>query len=221
MGVTVRELQPCRYLFRFNHEGDISRIIEDGLWTFEQSLLILRRLEPDEDPKTVVLNHADFRVQLYGLPIIFRSKAVIQATGNFLRTFVKSDERNFDGSMCMFYRVRVALDISRPLRKKMKLKRDNGKWAFIDFHYKCLPTLCFLCGVIGHGDRYYLKVLQAIDVHAEKPYVVWLRAGTRMQALTTGQRWITLEMAAEWRSEDLREQNSRNPEKEILRVIRT
>nr|GMD80989.1 uncharacterized protein LOC109184755 [Ipomoea batatas] len=36
----------------------------------------------------------------------------------------------------------------------MKLKKDNGSWAIIDFRYERFPTFCFLCGILGHGDNF-------------------------------------------------------------------
>nr|GLL37548.1 uncharacterized protein LOC109174453 [Ipomoea trifida] len=105
--------------------------------------------------------------------------------------------------MRTFYRVRVALDVSKPLKKQMKLKRENGTWVLIDFRYERLPTFCFLCGVIGHGDRVCPKIVHGIDRSAEKPFGVWLRAGGRRAAPTSGQRWVAPESDAErqnWRS---------------------
>nr|GMD65699.1 Retrovirus-related Pol polyprotein from transposon RE1 [Ipomoea batatas] len=61
--------------------------------------------------------------------------------------------------------VRVAIDISEPLKKQMKLKKDNDTSAFIDFRYKRLPTFCFLCGVIGHGDRCCPKRWVALEAN--------------------------------------------------------
>ncbi|XP_031092172.1 uncharacterized protein LOC115996873 [Ipomoea triloba] len=186
MGVNMRQLQPHRFLVRFYHEADITRVLSEGPWTFEQCLLIMQRVVPGDDPERMVLQHSEFWIQIHSLPAGFRSEAVVSAIGSFLGTLVCTDERNFDGAMRVFYRVRVAIDITKPLKKQMKLKRENGTWAFIDFRYERLPTFCFLCGVIGHGDRFCSKILHGVDLKAEKPYGAWLRAGTRRNAPTTG-----------------------------------
>lgn len=44
MGVNMTELQPRKYLFRFYHEKDISRVLTEGPWTYEQNLLIMKRV---------------------------------------------------------------------------------------------------------------------------------------------------------------------------------
>nr|GLL21696.1 uncharacterized protein LOC109154879 [Ipomoea trifida] len=61
----------------------------------------------------------------------------------------------------------------------MRLKRDNGAWVVVDFRYERLPTFCFFCGVLGHGDKYCHKVLRGVDPALEMPYGSWLRAGMR------------------------------------------
>lgn len=87
----------------------------------------------------------------------------------------------------------MAIDISEPLKKQMKLKKDNDTSAFIDFRYKRLPTFCFLCGVIGHGDRYCPKVTHVQDRKVENPFGAWMRAGSRRSTPSSGQRWVALE----------------------------
>ncbi|XP_031112051.1 uncharacterized protein LOC116016023 [Ipomoea triloba] len=203
MGVTMRQLQPQRFLVRFYNEAECTRILTEGPWTFEQCLLIMQRLQPGVEPEDMVLQHAEFWIQIHSLPVGFRSEVIVAAIGSFLGNLVQTDERNFDGSMCIFYRVRVAIDVAKPLKKQMKLKKDNGSWAFIDFRYERLPTFCFRCGLIGHGDRFCPKIAQGYDPKAKKPYGAWMRAGTRRTMPTSGQRWIAPESNPDrlnWRS---------------------
>nr|GLL25533.1 uncharacterized protein LOC109184755 [Ipomoea trifida] len=116
----------------------------------------------------------------------FRSGVVVSAIGSFLGTLVCTDEKNFDGGMRNFYQVHVALDFSKPLKKQIKLKRENGTWVLIDFRLQRLPTFCFLCGVIRHGDRVCPKIIHGVHQNAEKQFGAWLRAGGRRAAPTSG-----------------------------------
>nr|GMC74005.1 uncharacterized protein LOC109184755 [Ipomoea batatas] len=85
----------------------------------------------------------------------------------------------------------------KSLKKQMKLKRDNGTWAFIDFRYERLPTFCFLCGIIGRGDRLCPKFVNGYDRNLEKPFGAWMRAGSRRTSPTSGQRWLAPETDVE------------------------
>ncbi|XP_019158440.1 PREDICTED: uncharacterized protein LOC109155162 [Ipomoea nil] len=145
MGVTMKQLQPQHFLFRFYNEADLQQILNDGPWTYEQSLLVMQKSGPADDPKTVPLNHSDFWIQIHSLPAGFRTDVMTSAIGSFLGTLVKMDDRNFGGSMRTFYRVRVTIDITKPLKKQMKLKKDNGSWAYVDFRMRgCQPFASYV-----------------------------------------------------------------------------
>nr|GMC76582.1 uncharacterized protein LOC109174453 [Ipomoea batatas] len=197
-GMNVRELQPHRYLFRFFLEKDVQRIIDDGPWSYEQSVLILQRTTLSEDPESVPLNMADFWVQIHGLPAGFRSEAVIQAIGKFVGVLVKTDDRNFDGSIRQFFRVRVAIDVWKPLKKGMRMKKDSGEWFAVSFKYERLPTFCFLCGVLGHAEKFCAK--DETPTTGAKPYSADLWAGNRRGVPTAGLRWIAPETTVERRA---------------------
>lgn len=166
----------------------------------------MEKLKPGDDPETMPLSHAEFWIQIHSLPIGLRSAVVVSAIGSFLGNLIETDDRNFDGSMRTYYRVRVNIDVTKPFKKQMKLKKDNGTWALIDFRYERLPTFCFLCGIIGHGDRFCPKIVQGVDVQTEKPFGAWLRASSRRNAPTAGQRWVAPELDSErkdWRAPGL------------------
>nr|GMD29278.1 pleckstrin homology domain-containing protein 1-like [Ipomoea batatas] len=92
--------------------------------------------------------------------------------------------------MHTFYRVRASIDVMKPLKKQMKMKKDNESWTIVDFRYERLPTFCFLCGVIGHGEKYCHTVLNGGDQAIVKPYGPWLLAGMRRSVPSAGQQWV-------------------------------
>lgn len=47
----------------------------------------------------------------------------------------------------------VMLDIDKPLKWRMKIKREGGTWSWINFKYERLSTFCFVYGVLGHSER--------------------------------------------------------------------
>ncbi len=52
---------------------------------------------------------------------------------------------------CM--RIRIKMDISKPLcrGRKARLSARNETW--IAFRYERLPNFCYWCGMLMHGDR--------------------------------------------------------------------
>ncbi|XP_031091105.1 uncharacterized protein LOC115996104 [Ipomoea triloba] len=195
-GVTIKELQHNLFLFQFYHQFDLTRVLEDGLWSFEQNLLLVKRLDENQSPLNVALTHAEFWVQVHNLPMGFMSVRVAEAVGNYVGRFVAADHNNFGGSWKTFMHVRVEIDVGKPLKRKMKLKKQGGEWFWLDFKYERLPSFCFLCGLLGHTDRFCSRNFEEGGVVGEKPYGVWLRAGGRRTMAMAGQRWLVDNAAA-------------------------
>ncbi|TXG57216.1 hypothetical protein EZV62_018529 [Acer yangbiense] len=53
-----------------------------------------------------------------------------------------------------FLRVKVRVDVSRPLKRWLRLKLDNSDdIVVVNLKYERLPEFCYVCGKIGHGLR--------------------------------------------------------------------
>lgn len=189
-GVNIKEIQQNLYFFQFFHEADVQRTVEDGPWSYEQNLLVIRRLKPNEEPHEVALNTAEFWVQVHNLPLGFISEKIVTAVGSSIGEVIKMDQMNFDGNWKSFIRVRVKIDILKPLKRRLKMKKNDGDWIWVEFKYERLPTFCFLCGTIGHAERFRRMVFDGVQGGEEKPYGAWLRAGSRRAPPSAGQRWL-------------------------------
>ena len=49
-GVCIRDLSLTLFLFQFFHEINVKRVLESGPWTFDQHILLVKRLEENEQP---------------------------------------------------------------------------------------------------------------------------------------------------------------------------
>lgn len=96
-GVHIRELSASLYLFQFFHEIDMKRVIDGGHWTFNNHLLLIKRLGLKEQPHAVTLHQASFWVQILNLPVGFMSKKVLRSIGNYIGTFEEFDVNNLIG----------------------------------------------------------------------------------------------------------------------------
>lgn len=52
------------------------------------------------------------------------------------------------------FMIRVKIDITKPLKRRMKLRKAGGEWIWITFKYENVPMFCFICGIIGHSEKF-------------------------------------------------------------------
>ncbi|XP_031097099.1 uncharacterized protein At4g02000-like [Ipomoea triloba] len=152
-GMMAREVSSNLYLFYFVHEIDINKVLNNGPWSYDQSLLLLKQIEPNTSPHGILLTHADFWVQAYNIPSGMQTTKTAEMISAYLGMFITADVDVLGGLWKDFLRVRARIDISKPLRRKMNVKPATGDPFYIDFKYEWLPTFCFLFGIIGHNEN--------------------------------------------------------------------
>ncbi|PQM40802.1 hypothetical protein Pyn_12255 [Prunus yedoensis var. nudiflora] len=90
--------------------------------------------------------------------------------GNRLGQCIDVMEGSYGECLGRYLRIRVRLDVTKPLRRVMKLRFDHSLEAVIEFKYERLPDFCYVCGRIGHVVK-ECKFVSAIEKEAkEKPY---------------------------------------------------
>lgn len=104
---------------------DVKKVIEGRPWSFEQNLLVFCQVASTEDPHLVKLHEIDIWVQIYDIPRGFVSENILKNVGESIGKFVKSDLTNFNGLWKSFVRIRVTMNIEKPLKGQMKIKREG------------------------------------------------------------------------------------------------
>ncbi|XP_074364697.1 uncharacterized protein LOC141705706 [Apium graveolens] len=188
----VHELGGFQYSFVFYHILDMQRVLEGGPWSFEQNMLVCNQLVEDEDPHNVKLQGADMWIQVYDIPKGFISENVLKNVGNAIGRYIRSDPINFNGMWKEYVRIRVALNVEKPLKRRMKLKRDSNAWNWINFKYERMSSFCFVCGIIGHLERECNVVYVNPEKVVERAYGAWLKAPNRNNKAGPGARWLRI-----------------------------
>ncbi|CAH9129274.1 unnamed protein product [Cuscuta epithymum] len=175
-GVSITEIGPRRYVFQFYNEEDVTRVVEEGPWLFDQNLIVMSRLKEGDIPMSVPLNKADFWVQVHDIPVGYFTTENAERIGNFLGIFIKVDDNNFSENWESFMRIRVCIDLGKPLKRKLVLQKEEGVTFRVRFCYEKLPSFCFLCGIIGHAESHCPHKQRGYEVTGERPFGPWLRA---------------------------------------------
>lgn len=82
-----------------------------------------------------------------------------QRVGNYVGKFVESDANDFVGVWRDFLRVCVSIPLDKPLKWRMKLRKSESNWCWVNFKYEGIPTFCFICGMAGHSDKLCKKII--------------------------------------------------------------
>lgn len=77
-----------------------------------------------------------------------------------------------------------------PLKRRMKLKKNENSWCWVNFKYEGVPTFCFICGFIGHNEMFSEKLFKTPMEQIEKSYGVWMRADPMRKTHTIGSKWL-------------------------------
>lgn len=154
--LVIRVIGPNLFAFQFFHWRDKEIVLNGRPWCFENHLLILKEVEGDEQPEHVSLTHSPFWIRVCKLPFNCRSnndiKAITAGLGEFME--IEDDVLGLD----RFRRIRLMIDVSKPLRRYQRIKDKKGKEVLVEYKYERLPYFCFACGIIGHSEKDCLKV---------------------------------------------------------------
>ena len=75
--------------------------------------------------------------------------------------------------------IRVTVDLSTPLKRRMRLRKSAEESSWISFKYENVPVFCFICGLIGHSENFCPKHFELLEEEIVKPCGEWMRAPFR------------------------------------------
>lgn len=160
MGINIKDLKPGIFLFQFYHKDDLSWVQNNGPWTFDNALLVLNIIKSGEDPTKV-----SFLKPIFGFKsMIYQGVYVWDSSrklGKFFGTFLHYDLKNNSSIWREFMRIRVRLDIRKPLKRRKKICKKDKSEVVVNCKYEKLGEICFLCGLLFHTDRFCPKNLEA------------------------------------------------------------
>lgn len=76
----------------------------------------MKRLEEGQNPCCMELNSIDLWVQVHDLKVGFMSETVLTVVGNYVGGYVHSCPSNFTGVWREYMRIRVTVNLNKPLK---------------------------------------------------------------------------------------------------------
>lgn len=90
--------------------------LEGGPWSFDSAMLVLEVVPQGKEPRS----------QIHGLLSGFMSEITGQQLENFFSEYFEYDVKNNTSTGRDWMRVRVRLNVRKPLKRRNKITRRNG-----------------------------------------------------------------------------------------------
>jgi hypothetical protein len=165
-------------VFAFEDVTNLERVLQGEPWSYDKYLVSFQRVDVDTDVTEMECGYVSFWVQMHNLPIGRMKREFAVALGTAVREVehVAESEEKKGCEGCT--RIRVKLDISKPLCRGRKARLASRRETWISFKYERLPIFCYWCGCLTHGDKdceVWLKNKGAMR-REEQQYGAWLQA---------------------------------------------
>lgn len=103
--------------------------------------------------------------------------------------FLDYDTTNRGSPWMKLMRIRVELDIDKPLKKDQKIK-VGGMPVVVVFKIERLHIFCYICGKLGYTDQYCEILFNSPDGNVPRNWGPDLKVADRRNVQQDGDRWL-------------------------------
>lgn len=84
------------------------------------------------------------------------------------------DTKNNSGIWKEYMRIKMKLDIRKPLKRRKKVTRKNGSEFMVTCKYERVGEFCFKCGLLSHTEHFYRKNIDNRSADGMQDWGNWL-----------------------------------------------
>ncbi|KAL5851494.1 hypothetical protein ACOSQ3_006612 [Xanthoceras sorbifolium] len=152
--VEVEKMKENAYTFHFQNMMDRRRALLRGPWNFDNTLLVMEVPKGYGDFSEMQFRWAKFWVQVHNVPLMCMTRNVGLALGKNIGQVREIDVEASGDCLGKFLRIRVAIDIQKPLKRVLQVKLEGMmEEKTLLLKYERLPEYCFCCRLLGHGFK--------------------------------------------------------------------
>ena len=123
-------------------------------------------------------------------------------------------------SIGKYLRVRLTINILKPLCRGRVVCMGGTKQGWVDFRYECLPIFCYWCGKLDHDDRdrsLWIDSKESLEME-ERKFGPWLRTDTKWLQRPHMAEVPTRKKGEEGKSKWCGQQSNNHPTRNNLRL---
>ncbi|GLT72050.1 hypothetical protein SLA2020_440190 [Shorea laevis] len=149
--LSIADMGPNTFLFKFSSEFDIKNVLDSTPWNINGHPMFLQRRDPEIPLGDIDFDYGAYWIQIFGLPPDHMNSANAHSIGTWIGTLLDVDQAAKQGmQLAKCLRIKVLLNITKPLIQGFFLNRHGKTPTRISFKYERLSEFCFKCGKLGH-----------------------------------------------------------------------
>ncbi|MBA0786883.1 hypothetical protein Gotri_027151, partial [Gossypium trilobum] len=169
-------------IVKFGCMEDRSRILNLSPWLFDRCLFSIVPFEKGKEMDTYEFWMSPFWLRVYNIPIELMDRQMALDIGNTIGELVAIDWKDRNGGWTEFMRLKIKINVLRPLRRIVRLVDKNGVETIGILKYERLPDFYYECGIIGHTDKKCSLTSEVVGLNGQSPqFGSWMRAPTGTQ----------------------------------------
>jgi hypothetical protein len=138
----------------------------------------------------IPLFHVNFWVQIYNILVGMMLEKVGKGLANYIGEFLEYDKNNNTSFYRQYMRVKVRVDVRKPLRIEKKIVVNGGAGGVVKFKYEKIGLFCFVCGILGHSET-KCEILYAMERDdGRRNWSNEIRADARRPGGRIDSRWL-------------------------------
>nr|KJB61256.1 hypothetical protein B456_009G348300 [Gossypium raimondii] len=164
-------------IVKFGCQEDRSRILNLTPWLFDRCLFSMLPFEKGKDFDSYEFWWSPFWLRIYNIPFELLERQMVLDVRNALGELVAIDWRDRNGGWTEFVRIKVKINVLKPLRRVVKVLDREGTEVIGVIKYERLPDFCYGCGIIGHSSKICRHNKEASKLNESNlQYGSWMRA---------------------------------------------
>ena len=149
----IRDIGWHILLFEFEDVLDPERVLEFKPWSYDKHLVAFERVFDIKSMPFLDFSCATFWVQIHNISERNLKVEVGELIGKTISRVIQVAKSEDDNDGSEFLRVRINIDISKPLLRCFKLRLEGKQVGWVGLKYERLPNFCYWCGHVTHGER--------------------------------------------------------------------
>ncbi|KAM7498831.1 hypothetical protein LguiA_023245 [Lonicera macranthoides] len=148
----------------FEHKEDVDKVLAGSPWSVMGYTTVLVKWDVKIPVSEVSFDYCNFWLQILNLPVGKRSEANVRKIAELAGRVVDIEPLTPETVMnCHYVRVKILVDVRKPLKRGFKLLREGDQYIWISFQYERLSNFCYLCGSLGHEKEGCRELASSID----------------------------------------------------------